>query len=217
MMKAYVITIMDHEGSVQVANRCIKSAKKSGIEVNKWHATTPSSMPIDMLLSEGVNIAGLHETYSRIANCAAAFHSHFSLWKHSIEINEDVMVLEHDAYFVGDVPSIIYFDKCISLGKPSYGKWNEAPRLGVSRLFSKGYFPGAHAYIIKPAGAKELIKQAKVFARPTDVFLNKETFPWLQEYYPWPVEARDNFTTIQNQRGCLAKHNYGEAYAIEEV
>jgi len=53
--------------------------------------------------------------------------------------------------------------------------------------------------------------------RSTDIFLNLDWFPWLQEYYPWPVEARDNFTTIQNQTGCLAKHNYGEGYDIEEV
>ena len=216
-MKAYVITIMDHKGSVQVADRCIKSAKSSGVEVNKWYATTPAAMPIELLLNEGVNIVGLHETYSRIANCAAAFHSHYSLWKHCVEINEEVLILEHDAYFVGNIPSMIYFDKCVSLGKPSYGKWNQAPRLGVSPLFSKGYFPGAHAYIVKPAAAKAFIEQAKVFARPTDVFLNKKTFPWLEEYYPWPVEARDNFTTIQNVNGCVAKHNYGETYRVEEV
>ena len=216
-MKAFVITIMDHEGSIQVANRCIKSAKKNNIQVDKWLATTPSSMPIDMLLNEGVNIAGLHETYSRIANCAAAFHSHYSLWKHCVEINEEVLILEHDAYFIGEIPNQLHFSKCISLGKPSYGKWNQAPGLGVNELFSKGYFPGAHAYIVKPDGAKEFIKQAKVFARPTDVYLNKSTFPWLQEYYPWPVEARDSFTTIQNVNGCYAKHNYGETYRVEEV
>jgi len=39
----------------------------------------------------------------------------------------------------------------------------------------------------------------------------------LQEYWPWPVEAHDSFTTIQNENGCLAKHNYGETYGIEEV
>ena len=54
-------------------------------------------------------------------------------------------------------------------------------------------------------------------ARPTDVFLNIESFPWLEEYYPWPVKADDSFTTIQNEFGCYAKHNYGETYGIEKV
>ena len=44
-------------------------------------------------------------------------------------------------------------------------------------------------------------------ARPTDVFLNRNTFPFLEEYFPWPVEAKDSFTTIQSERGCTAKHN----------
>jgi len=70
---------------------------------------------------------------------------------------------------------------------------------------------------VKPDGAKLLIEQAKKAARPTDVFLNTQAFPWLQEYYPWPAEARDSFTTIQNKNGCYAKHSYGETYRVEAV
>lgn len=216
-MKAYVITIESLDASKQVAERCKKSAKISGIQVENWKATTPSDMPIEQLLKDDVNIVGLHEAYSRIANCAAAFHSHYSLWKHCVDIDEEVMILEHDAVFTGNIPDVIYFDKCISLGKPSYGRWNQAPRLGVSPLFSKPYFPGAHAYIVKPSGARAFVQEAKKIARPTDVFLHSTTFPWLQEYYPWPIEAQDSFTTIQNVNGCLAKHNYGETYRVEEV
>ena len=56
--------------------------------------------------------------------------------------------------------------------------------------------------------------QAQIYARPTDVFLNRDVMPWLQEYYPWPVECRDSFTTIQKTEGCLAKHNYNNDYKI---
>lgn len=79
---------------------------------------------------------------------------------------------------------------------------------------SKRYFPGAHAYRITPAGARALVEQARRHARPTDVFLHTDTFPFLQEFYPWPVEARDSFTTIQSEAGCLAKHSYGDTYEI---
>jgi hypothetical protein len=68
--------------------------------------------------------------------------------------------------------------------------------------------------MLKPDGAKLLVNQAKIMARPTDVYINIQTFPWIQEYYPWPVEARDSFTTIQKEEGCLAKHSYGETYEI---
>ena len=64
--------------------------------------------------------------------------------------------------------------------------------------------------MVSNAGAKLLIDQAKIDAGPTDTFLHLDRFNFLQEYYPWPVEARDNFTTIQNESGCIAKHNYNE-------
>ena len=216
-MKAFVITIESHKGSQQVANRCIKSGEKYGIRIEKWKATTPHDMPIDKLMTDKVNIVGLHETYSRIANCAAAFHSHYSIWKNAVETQEMHMIFEHDAVIINDIPKTIQFDKVVSLGAPSYGKYNTPSRLGVGPLVSKKYFPGAHGYIVKPDGAKLLIEQAKKIARPTDVFLNTDYFPWLEEYYPWPVEARDSFTTIQNENGCYAKHSYGETYRVEEV
>jgi len=213
-MKSYVITIMDNEKSVQVAQRCIKSAAKYGIEVEHWKATTPADGPIDLLLKDDVKIAGLHELYSRIANCSAAFHSHFSLWKNCIATNEDHLIFEHDAFVTDPIPVDVNYNKLISFGKPSYGKWRQPTQIGVNPLTSKGYLPGAHCYMLKPEAAKLLVSQAKIMARPTDVYINTQTFPWVQEYYPWPVEARDSFTTIQKEAGCLAKHSYGETYEI---
>ena len=49
---------------------------------------------------------------------------------------------------------------------------------------------------------------ARGTARPTDIYLNINQFPWLEEYYPWPVEAKDTFSTIQHEGGCSAKHGY---------
>ena len=69
----------------------------------------------------------------------------------------------------------------------------------------------------RPEGAKQLVYEATSSGKPTDVYLHTDTFSWLQEYYPWPAEARDNFTTIQNVNGCLAKHNYNEDYEISDV
>ena len=68
--------------------------------------------------------------------------------------------------------------------------------------------------MIKPAGARELLEKSKTDAGPTDVFLNLDNFPWLQEYYPWVCMAADSFSTIQNKTGCLAKHNYKIGYKI---
>lgn len=212
-MKAYVITIQDHEQSMQAARRCIQSAKKFNIDVNMFPGYTPESDPEKIAHRKGIPTEKFKEIYSRYDRCLAAFLSHHQLWESCIDSNEDFLILEHDAVFVNSIPAIIK-NPIVSLGKPSYGKYNTPRILGEGPLVSKRYFPGAHAYYITPAGALDLVNKAKKHAGPTDIFINLDIFPYLHEVYPWPVEAKDNFTTIQNKNGCIAKHNYGEKYEI---
>jgi GR25 family glycosyltransferase involved in LPS biosynthesis len=179
-----------------------------------FDAITPKNTDIqNKLKEEGISQEGFKEVYSRLDNCTAAFLSHYSLWKLAVESSTTITVFEHDAVIVNQIPNV-QFSQCISFGKPSYGKFNTPNFLGVGPLISKPYFPGAHAYRVSPRGAEQLIYQAKKHARPTDVFLNIHTFPGLQEYYPWPVEVKDSFSTIQKTEGCLAKHGYGESYEL---
>lgn len=199
---------MDNEKSVKSAERCITSGYTTGgITIEKWPATTPRDDINIIAANEGINTAAIDEVYSRTSNCLAAFLSHYRLWKWSVQNNEEITIFEHDAVCVNVINSTIIYNACISLGHPSYGKFNTPATLGVNPLTSKTYFPGAHAYRLKPAAAKFFIQQAKTAARPTDVFLNLNSFPFLEEYYPWLVEAKDSFTTIQNVNGIAAKHN----------
>jgi hypothetical protein len=46
------------------------------------------------------------------------------------------------------------------------------------------------------------------------LFINKTNFPDIKELYPWVVEAKDGFTTIQKAKGCTAKHNYNKDFKI---
>ena len=206
-MQAYVITIMDNEKSIRAAERCIKSGAQNNIPIMHWKATTPRDDLKTLIQEENINITSMAEVYSRTENCVAAFLSHFKLWKLCSEGKEEFTIFEHDAVVVNNIPTNISYNGVISLGKPSYGKYKTPPLLGVNKLTSKQYFPGAHAYRIKPTAAKMLVHQAMFEAKPTDVYLNLQTFGFLQEYYPWPVEAHDTFTTIQAPIGCVAKHN----------
>lgn len=211
-MKSFVITIKSLEQSVKVAQRCIDSMPE--YDVQMFSAVTPNDNPTEILNSKGISSNGFGEVYSYPDKCISAFLSHHSLWEQCVEDNEEYQIFEHDAIAVSDVPRYISYKHCVSIGAPSYGKYKLPEMLGTSSLFSKPYFPGAHAYRLKPSGAKLLIERAKLDAAPTDVFLNLERFPWLQEYYPWPVEAKDTFSTIQKTQGCLAKHSYKEGYEL---
>jgi len=207
-MKNYVITIMDNPNSVEVAERCISSGQRFGMPIEKFEAITPKSDLTELMAKEKIKKEGFEERWSRMPECMSAFMSHYSLWKKSVELNEEITIFEHDAVIMDPIPYINDYRGCISFGRPSYGRYNNPPSLGVNGLISKPYFPGAHAYRVKPNIAQLLIDEAKYHARPTDVFLNINTFPFLEEYYPWPVEAHDSFTTIQNENGIQAKHNY---------
>lgn len=213
-MKSYVITIVDNDKSVKVAERCVQSAKKHGIDVEIFPAFTPDKDPIAYAKKKGIPLKNFEEKYSRFENCVSAFLSHYSLWKKCIEEQETFLIFEHDAVVVNNIPVFVTFKHLMNLGAPSYGKARTPMKIGVNSLTSKAYLPGAHAYMLKPSGAKMLIDKAKTEAGPTDVFIHKARFPWLEEYYPWPAEARDSFTTIQKVEGCLAKHSYGDNYEI---
>ena len=214
-MKSYVITILDNPRSVQVASRCIASGKKFGIDIEKFSAVTPKTHdPVQYAESLDIPTDGFKEIYSRYENCLSAFLSHYLLWEKCVNLNETFLILEHDAVIVNSIPVFAGFKHLMNLGEPSYGKARQPMTLGVGPLTSKQYLPGAHGYMLKPFGARMLMDRAQLAAVPTDVFINKTNFPWLEEYYPWPVKAVDSFTTIQNKYGCVAKHNYGETYDI---
>ena len=212
-MNAFIITIMDNPKSVKVADRCIESGKKNNLNITHFPGFTPKDDLTGILTAEGIDTSGFHSDFSNYANVVAAFLGHYHLWKTSVDTNQILFIFEHDAVMTGELPNMT-FDKVINMGKPSYGNYNTPTTLGVQPLVHKPYFGGAHAYMVAPEGAKLLIEKAKTDAGPTDVFLNVHNFPWLQEYYPWIAEARDSFTTIQKEKGCLAKHNYNENYEI---
>lgn len=206
MIYAKVITINTPE-SKAVGQRCVESGKKVGIEVHPYVGFDPINYDVFVQAQRfGIPIEGFNEKWSRLDRCVAAFLSHFSLWVLCADSKEEFLILEHDAVFVNYVPNVQY-DGLLSLGAPSYGKFNTPSLIGVNPLTSKPYLPGAHAYLLKPEAAKILIEKASILAKPTDIYLNRTDFPWIQEYYPWPVIAKDSFTTIQNEMGIRAKHN----------
>ena len=214
VLKSFVITIIHNPKSIEVAERCIESGKKFGLDIKMFRAITPHNDPLLLAENEGISPMGFEEKYSRTLNCISAFLSHFNLWKYSAMNNEEIVVFEHDAVMIDQIPTNANYKHVMNIGEPSYGKFNIPRQLGVNPLTTKAYFPGAHAYMVKPSGANLLINEARKFGRPTDVFLNKSTFPWLQEYYPFVARAKDSFTTIQVEEGCLAKHNWREGYDI---
>ena len=85
-MKNYVITIMTEPMSVKAAERCIETGRLKGTPISKWAATVPNTLLPGLLEASNISQEGFVEKYSRLYNCMATFHSHWSLWKQCIEI-----------------------------------------------------------------------------------------------------------------------------------
>ena len=211
-MRAFVIYVPIEE-SEKAAQRCIRSAANFQINVELFRGVTPSDHPERIAEELNIPTANFREKYSRYENCLSAFLSHRRLWEWSAHNNEEVMIFEHDAVVTDPIPDVPYRG-VLSYGHPSYGKWFTPSTLGVNKLVSKQYLPGAHAYRVKPEAANVLLETAKTHAGPTDLYIRNELFDFIEEYWPWPVVVRESFSTIQNETGCQAKHGYGEGYKL---
>ena len=213
-MKGYVVTLMNLPESVAVANRCKDTGKQFGVDVEIFPAVF-KDVALEELEKEGLKLSKWDESFSNVGAVVGNFVTQYRIWKTIVESKEPGIVLEHDAVFTAPVPTLT--DDIINLGKPSYGNFRSKKTQGVYPMFSKpgGYIPGAHGYYLTPEGAQQFIDKAKVLgATPCDLFINKTNFPDIKEIYPWVIEAKDEFTTIQKAKGCTAKHNYNNKFKI---
>lgn len=214
--RAYVVTLLDIPQSVEMAERCIASGKKYGIEVEK-HPAIYKDKAEKALAVEGLKRGNWDESYSNPTAVIGNFVSQFNLWKRTARSLDSAIILEHDAVFTAEVPDLEGKGHIINLGKPSYGRYKSKSQPGIYPMFSKpgGYIPGAHAYYITHIGANWLVETShKRGAHPVDLFLCRQNFKEIKELYPWVAEARDEFSTIQNEKGCKAKHNYSDKYKV---
>ena len=214
-MKAYIITLTEVPASVQAASRALISALDHGLNPEMAHgvwwddaraAAAEESLPIDQW----------DESYSNTDAVIGNFVAQYRLWRRIASGNEPAVIMEHDAAVVAPIPAMPSEAWLVNLGKPSFGRVPSANRAGLHPLFSRpDKLPGAHGYYVTPAGAAQLVSMAKrKGAMPVDVFISPQRFAGILEYWPWPIEAHDSFTTIQKERGCVSKHNFGDGYKI---
>lgn len=205
-MKTFIITLSKNKDSVRSAEKVRQSAIKVGYKepLEHFEAITPDQWQ-DILPDNGNRMFHIMDReagaeFGRPNNIGAAFTSHYLLWKKCVELGEPILILEHDAIFVDNIPDV-EFDKCINFGRPSYirpfAMSYKEPKDGV-HLLDQANFLGHHAYAMKPEAAEIFV--ADVETRElicNDIWMDRETYPWLQEYRPFPVVADTDFSTLQ--------------------
>jgi hypothetical protein len=119
--------------------------------------------------------------------------------------------MEHDAVIVAPLPEfpnrvLLNRPFLCNVSRPSFG-WFSIPPEGLHRFSSGplGFLKGAHGYVVNHHAAKILLSRLDE-AEPADLYLRLSRFPFISEFYPWCIECRDDFSTIQQESGCRAKH-----------
>jgi GR25 family glycosyltransferase involved in LPS biosynthesis len=159
-MKSFVIYLPGHKKTEEH----LPILKESAIR-NKWEPieffagynglTTPFPFKIDQRYQKGA------DQFLR-PGVKGCFASHYELWKRCLKLNEPIAIFESDVLFCkGPLWSLKNTDVIklhgFRVSKPAAtGNWHE----------------GAHAYILKPSGAKKLIDWTEKWgASPADYML----------------------------------------------
>lgn len=199
-MKAIVIYVENHKGSISQAKQCIKSCKRFGYDPMTLKGSTPDNMKIDFPYPE-VEDARVRifkkENYKKYLAKKACFSNHIRIWKHVIKSNEEVLVLEHDAIAIKkwDNPK---YDEALVLNMKSAMSRSIAHAVkppdsaykkegiqdirdsGSKLIYNrnnhyKGSFmmPGTASYAITPQGAEKLLKALETHGwEQSDYFVN---------------------------------------------
>jgi len=233
-IKGFIITLLNDGGSTIGARKCIQSIKETGSKIIPFiiDASTPVTMRQDLAYVYNQDVAkkiqytwptnhqhdgtdlktGLYRrTYDaadwkRVMACSV---SHMKLWKTCVEINEPIMILEHDALFVKTFKFRYLKDNgfknnICGINSP-LGATRKARVFNHKALSYKaaGCHPcpsvddigdvplpqgiaGNSAYVITPFCAQKLLdKTLEVGIWPNDAVMCKQFFPWLQICIPF--------------------------------
>ena len=175
-MRAFAILLKESELAQTVSAESVTAAALHGVTLEIYDAVLGyNSRPlfeqygIDKFLNYTIIDKPGHQ---------GCFLSHFELWQRCAELNEPIIILEHDGIFIRDLPEDVldHFDEVLRLDcfqhfKQGYNEQVEASLNQPVDYFrrdpdyhwhsSGGYYIGAYGYIVKPQGARKLIDHAQ--------------------------------------------------------
>lgn len=181
-MKTFVISILQWPVSRKYGERALSSLKHHGLDAKMFAAVTPETVEAAEQ-KYGVKPRQRYQT-EQMQNPAynlykrSCFMSHYSLWQRCLEVNQPIVVAEHDTVmtrdwddpqFAGDVLNLNVL-RTKAGGVPDdhfappgvYKHPADFNRKIIDRIDGReieaGRINGAHFYEIKPQGAAKLVE-----------------------------------------------------------
>ncbi len=180
---AYIIRVKGHAESEAMAARCAKSCQGVEQPFTLWEAYNGIVGEIVAPSHHGevMNLIKVTDHYMTRGEVACAL-SHISLWNRCLQIDQPIVVLEHDAVMVKAYKEHAVYHSICYLGNREQvqGGW---PVLPTPTHASEGpnyhFICRAHAYAIDPAVAKNLLAHVIKYGinAPLDIMIRADIFP----------------------------------------
>lgn len=185
--KAYIIMLKGHALSEKLANRCIQSCEALEIPNQIWEAIdgTKGHINIPDHLQHCSYLKWIKKINPALATTeVCVVLSHFTLWARCVEIDQPIVILEHDAVMLQKITHHYAFNNIIYLGSIEQKEtqtWCPIPLHGQLNPNYR-FLCRTHAYSIDPMIARQLIAHIIKFGITSsiDVFMRADIFPMMQ-------------------------------------
>ena len=190
--KTFVIAIKGHFVSENQLQDCLISAEKFNWNIEVFWEVNGRTITENSWATEGIFPRLDKPTMSR-PGVQGCFLSHWALWKKCIELNEPIIILEHDAVIQGQWQPLEINKSIIKLHR--YYKQKNPKYDEDTGLWSAS----GHAYCLLPTHANILIKFVKnKGAFEADRIIGDKVIPFKHLGKPSLVERQNSFSTTEN-------------------
>lgn len=181
---AYIITLPGNKKSQELSERCQLSCSKVGQPYKVWDAFdgtgTDLKVPQHSSNDSFVRMLKITDHYMTRGEVACAL-SHISLWRHCVEIDQPIAILEHDAIMVKPILALDSFNSIVYLGGTEWAKqgwkiYSIPPHASEGPNYH--FICRAHAYAIDPQIAKNLLAHVLKMgiSAPLDILMRADLF-----------------------------------------
>ena len=194
MMTGYIIRMKGVDLSEELAQDCADSLEKHGVNYEFFDAVHGEE--IDKVWTEkGLDFYRKQNANKRLPGVKGCFLSHYILWEKCLALDTPILIFEHDALLIKDLPDLVLKNRYDVLNLDYASRvekdyeahlqtnrgvgvenWPVAPKKkGLVSQLNKSSIKGIHAYAIKPSGAAQLIHKAQTLGTlPADIHVNSK-------------------------------------------
>ena len=193
MIDIAIITMKGNTVSEELSRDCLQSLKKFNYSADIFPAIYGKEIVSREWKTYKLKFRDGTKQSRQNIGIKGCFLSHYLLWNRVIETRKPLLILEHDAVCLREIPKNLYVDQHYDvLNLDAYSRLKEdyedhltwptvpgyikhgSPGMPMSMVTTNQcHIPGAHAYIIQPSGARKIVDYTnQVGALPADIALN---------------------------------------------